>query len=80
MLAAASYVLQNLRNPAQTMLQCVEYQSVLYAGRGSPCKILCTQPRRLSAITVAERVAAERGESCGQNVGYTIRLESKCVL
>lgn len=45
------------------------------AGRG--CRIMCTQPRRISAISIAERVAAERGERCGDNVGYTIRLESR---
>eukprot|EP00249_Psilotum_nudum_P020389 c27681_g1_i1 orf=52-3915(+) len=45
--------------------------------QGKPCKILCTQPRRISAITVAERIAAERGESIGETVGYQIRLESK---
>lgn len=39
--------------------------------------LLCTQPRRLAAIGVAERVAAERGETCGQTVGYAIRLERK---
>ncbi|XP_041666905.1 3'-5' RNA helicase YTHDC2 [Cheilinus undulatus] len=42
-----------------------------------PCRIFCTQPRRLAAIAVAERVAAERGESVGQTVGYHIRLESR---
>uniref|UniRef100_UPI0037E88EAD 3'-5' RNA helicase YTHDC2 isoform X2 n=1 Tax=Semicossyphus pulcher TaxID=241346 RepID=UPI0037E88EAD len=42
-----------------------------------PCKIFCTQPRRLAAIAVAERVAAERGEHVGQTVGYHIRLESR---
>ncbi|XP_072038537.1 3'-5' RNA helicase YTHDC2-like [Amphiura filiformis] len=42
-----------------------------------PCRIICTQPRRLSALSVAERVAAERGESIGQTVGYQIRLESR---
>ncbi|XP_071794185.1 3'-5' RNA helicase YTHDC2-like isoform X2 [Asterias amurensis] len=41
------------------------------------CRILCTQPRRLSALSIAERVAAERGESIGQAVGYQIRLESR---
>lgn len=48
-------------------------------GEGSTCKIVCTQPRRISAIAVAERVAHERGEKCGNNnsVGYQIRLESK---
>ncbi|KAH9536794.1 hypothetical protein CY35_16G018300 [Sphagnum magellanicum] len=44
---------------------------------GKPCKIICTQPRRLSATSVAERVAAERGEQVGKTVGYQIRLESK---
>uniref|UniRef100_A0A3P9JZU0 Putative ATP-dependent RNA helicase DHX57 n=1 Tax=Oryzias latipes TaxID=8090 RepID=A0A3P9JZU0_ORYLA len=38
--------------------------------------IVCTQPRRISAITVAQRVAQERAESLGLSVGYQIRLES----
>ncbi|XP_044272686.1 ATP-dependent DNA/RNA helicase DHX36 [Tribolium madens] len=45
--------------------------------RGSVCKILCTQPRRISAITVAQRVAEERAESLGNSVGYHIRMESR---
>ncbi|KAJ9592058.1 hypothetical protein L9F63_001397, partial [Diploptera punctata] len=40
-------------------------------------EIVCTQPRRLSAIGVAERVAEERAERIGNTVGYQIRLESK---
>ncbi|XP_015113650.1 ATP-dependent DNA/RNA helicase DHX36 [Diachasma alloeum] len=44
-------------------------------GRGSTTKIVCTQPRRISAISVAERVAAERAEPLGRSVGYQIRLE-----
>ncbi|XP_061428277.1 3'-5' RNA helicase YTHDC2-like [Lethenteron reissneri] len=44
---------------------------------GWPCRVLCTQPRRISAVAVAERVAAERGEGIGQTVGYQIRLESR---
>eukprot|EP00892_Ulva_mutabilis_P008966 jgi/Ulvmu1/6441/UM003_0071.1 len=46
------------------------------AAAGRPCRILCSQPRRISAVTVASRVAAERGEGPGQSVGYAIRLES----
>ncbi|XP_039595001.1 putative ATP-dependent RNA helicase DHX57 [Polypterus senegalus] len=38
--------------------------------------IICTQPRRISAISVAERVAHERAERLGTSVGYQIRLES----
>ena len=41
------------------------------------CRVLCTQPRRISAVGVAERVASERNESIGNSVGYTIRLESR---
>lgn len=41
------------------------------------CRVICTQPRRISAVAVAERVAAERGEELGSTVGYSIRLESK---
>ncbi|KAL6422714.1 hypothetical protein ACFW04_010743 [Cataglyphis niger] len=43
----------------------------------SHINIICTQPRRISAIGVAERVAAERDESVGNTIGYQIRLESK---
>ena len=41
------------------------------------CRIICAQPRRLSAVSVAERVAYERNEEIGKTVGYQIRLESK---
>ncbi|CAL7947300.1 unnamed protein product [Xylocopa violacea] len=44
-------------------------------GNGSLTKIICTQPRRISAISVAERVAAERAEKLGKSVGFQIRLE-----
>ncbi|KFP26249.1 Putative ATP-dependent RNA helicase DHX57, partial [Colius striatus] len=47
--------------------------------QGSPSRvanIICTQPRRISAISVAERVAKERAERIGLTVGYQIRLES----
>ena len=47
------------------------------AKRQQPCKVICTQPRRISAISVAERVAYERGESVGHAVGFQIRLESR---
>ncbi|KAJ0057405.1 hypothetical protein NL108_006094, partial [Boleophthalmus pectinirostris] len=43
---------------------------------GQVANIICTQPRRISAISVAQRVAQERAESLGKSVGYQIRLES----
>ncbi|XP_020549589.1 DExH-box ATP-dependent RNA helicase DExH1 isoform X2 [Sesamum indicum] len=45
--------------------------------RGASCSIICTQPRRISAISVAARISSERGEKLGETVGYQIRLESK---
>lgn len=41
-----------------------------------PCKILCTQPRRIAAIAAADRVSYERNEETGKTVGYQVRLES----
>ncbi|EGD77765.1 hypothetical protein PTSG_08854 [Salpingoeca rosetta] len=52
----------------------------IQANKGADCRIVCTQPRRISATSVAERVAAERGERCGgdtSSTGYSIRLDSK---
>jgi ATP-dependent RNA helicase DHX57 len=50
---------------------------VNYENDSRHVEIVCTQPRRISAISVAERVAAERVARIGQTVGYQIRLESK---
>ncbi|XP_076302430.1 LOW QUALITY PROTEIN: dosage compensation regulator mle-like [Lasioglossum baleicum] len=46
------------------------------SGQGAFCSIAITQPRRLSAVSVADRVASERCESLGQSVGYSVRFES----
>ncbi|XP_061694799.1 ATP-dependent RNA helicase A isoform X2 [Syngnathoides biaculeatus] len=45
-------------------------------GRASDCNIVVTQPRRISAVSVAERVAMERAEELGQSCGYSVRFES----
>ncbi|CAM8929728.1 unnamed protein product [Rhodiola kirilowii] len=50
-------------------------ESEVEACRGASCSIICTQPRRISAMSVSERVAAERGEPLGESVGYKVRLE-----
>ncbi|KAK8738267.1 hypothetical protein OTU49_004134, partial [Cherax quadricarinatus] len=51
-------------------------ENAIADGKGSTCRIVCTQPRRISAVSVAQRVADERGEKLGKSVGYQIRLES----
>lgn len=40
-------------------------------------RVLVTQPRRIAAVGVAQRVADERCERVGMGVGYKIRGESK---
>ena len=41
-------------------------------GRGGEINIICTQPRRIAAIGVAERVAEEQGVKLGDVVGYQV--------
>lgn len=45
-------------------------------GMGSAVNILCTQPRRIAATSVARRVAAERGQNTGKTVGYHVRHDA----
>lgn len=40
-------------------------------------QIACTQPRRVAAMSVAERVAHEMDVKLGEEVGYAIRFENK---
>ena len=51
--------------------------------KGRSCKIFVTEPRRISAISLAQRVSQELGDSPGAMgtnssfVGYSIRLDAK---
>jgi len=47
----------------------------LEAGRGRKRRIGCTQPRRIAAISVADRVAEELGADGRRLVGYKIRFK-----
>lgn len=44
---------------------------------GAATNIVCTQPRRISALGLADRVSAERCSSVGDEIGYTVRGDSK---
>jgi HrpA-like RNA helicase len=59
--------------------QCGQFllEEALENGFGDRISILCTQPRRVSAISVAERISDEFCDhTVGETVGYHIRLES----
>lgn len=49
--------------------------TLIQSGHGSKASIVVTQPRRISAISVAARVSAERADD--GSVGYAIRGEAK---
>ncbi|KAF2966837.1 hypothetical protein GQX73_g6746 [Xylaria multiplex] len=46
-------------------------------GLGNATNIICTQPRRISALGLADRVTEERCSQIGKEVGYSIRGENK---
>lgn len=54
--------------------------ALLAAGFGGASNriIACTQPRRVAAMSVAQRVADELDVTLGQQVGYNIRFDAKC--
>lgn len=45
-----------------------------YTKRHEHCNILVSQPRKIAAITVAQRVALERGATIGEEIGYQVAL------
>lgn len=52
------------------------YEFFCESGCGSIANVVCTQPRRLAATSVALRVAEERDDAVGGSVGYSIRMEN----
>ena len=56
-------------------------ENMILNDRAEDCYILCTQPRRIAAISIAERVHYESAQSGAVGsglVGYQVRLDSRC--
>jgi len=53
----------------------LEQYRALCAENGKPPMLVVTQPRRIAAVTLAKRVAAELGEEVGYTSGYAIGQE-----
>lgn len=51
------------------------YRCVEYAESLGTKGVACTQPRRVAAMSVAQRVSEEMDVVLGQEVGYSIRFE-----
>jgi len=52
-------------------------EDALESGMGDKVNVICTQPRRVAAISVAERVSDQMNEEIGGSIGYHIRMDSK---
>jgi len=59
--------------------QCPQYilEDAILNLNGAQTEIIVTQPRKIAAVSVAQRVAAERDEEVGNSVGYTVRFSRK---
>lgn len=45
-------------------------------GEEDNCEIIVSEPRRIAATSLAERVARERDEDVGETIGYHVRFDS----
>lgn len=46
-------------------------------GSRTACRVICVQPRRVAASSLARRVAHERMEKLGDSVGYHVRFNAR---
>lgn len=53
------------------------FDAEIRANRGDRCAIVISQPRRISAFSIAERIASERLQHISEDVGYAVRLDSR---
>ena len=60
-----------------TQVPQIIFEDAIKAGHGGTCNIVCTQPRRIAATSVAQRVAEERNEPLRETVGHQVRFDSK---
>ena len=51
-------------------------QYILESSLSSAGKIVCTQPRKVAAVSLAERVASELNSKVGELVGYQVGMKS----
>ena len=49
------------------------------SGQGAYCNVICTQPRRISAVSVADRVANERCEEVSQLKAAKSYMYNNCI-
>lgn len=55
-------------------------EEAIHNGNPADCSIIVTQPRKISAISIAERMARERNEEVGMSVGYSGRFPIRILI
>lgn len=60
-----------------TQVPQILFEDYIRRGEGGKCNIICTQPRRIAATSVARRVAEERRETLAESVGYQVRFDTQ---
>ncbi|TGO53791.1 hypothetical protein BOTNAR_0286g00070 [Botryotinia narcissicola] len=60
-----------------TQLSQIILDEYIRTKRGGECRVICTQPRRIAAKLVAVRVAEERGQMLGDQVGYKVGFDTE---
>lgn len=63
-----------------TQVPQIIFDDAVRRGEGMTVNIICTQPRRIAATSVARRVAVERNEKLQDTVGYHIKRDCKLPL
>lgn len=75
--AAYSIVVGATGSGKTTQVPQIILEDQIAKGTGASCNIICTQPRRIAATSVAQRVAVERNERLQESVGYHVRFDVK---
>ncbi|GAB7363607.1 hypothetical protein MBLNU230_g4178t1 [Neophaeotheca triangularis] len=82
MISGSQYsIVQGLTGSGKTtQVPQIILEDAIWSKSGGSCNIICTQPRRIAATSVAQRVAEERNEPLRETVGYHVRNDAKLPL